>query len=96
MEAQPVDIPLDGLDIFGIFLGRVRIVKAQVALAAEFFRGQEVHDQGLAVADMHISVGFGRETGVDLRITLILQILLDRVPDKVAAGICLFHGEDSF
>ena len=38
VEAQPVDIGLDGVDVFGVFLRRVGVVHAQVAQAAEFFR----------------------------------------------------------
>ena len=91
VEAQPVDIPLDGFDILGILFGRVGIVETQVALAAVFLSGQEVHNQGFAVADMHISVRLRRETGMDLGIAFILQILIDRIPDKVTADSVLFR-----
>jgi hypothetical protein len=29
---------------------------------------------------------------VHFRIALVLQVLIDGVPDKIAAGVCLFHG----
>ena len=90
VEAQPLDVPLDGLHVLGILLGGVGVVKAQVALAAELLRRQEVHDQGLAVADVHVAVGLGRKTRVYLLVPAFLQVLLNGVPDKVAAR-CFFH-----
>ena len=91
MEAQPGDILLDGLHKFGVFLCRVGIVKAQVAQAAVFFGGQEVHDQRLAVTNVHIAVGFRRETGVDLLVTPALQILVNGFPDKICTFERFFH-----
>ena len=91
VEAQPGDILLDGLHKLGVFLGRVGIVKAQVAQAAVFFGGQEVHDQRLAVTNVHIAVGFRRETGVDLLVTPALQILVNGFPDKICTFERFFH-----
>ena len=66
VEAEPVDILFDGVDELRVLLGRVGVVHTQVAQPAELFRGTEIDAQRLAVADMQITVGFGRETGVDL------------------------------
>ena len=44
VKTQPVNVVLDGFDKLGVFLRGVRIVKAQVALAAEFLRSQEVRN----------------------------------------------------
>ena len=63
-EAQPADILLDGVHILRVFLAGVRVVHAQIAHASEFFRRAEVDAQRLAVADMQVSVGLRRETGV--------------------------------
>ena len=65
VEAQPMDVLLDGVDVLRVLLGRVGVVHAKVADAAEFFRGAEVDGQGLAVADMEIAVGLRGEPGVD-------------------------------
>jgi hypothetical protein len=89
VEAQPVDILLDVFHILGVFLGGIRVIEAEVALSAELLRGQEIHDEGLAVPDMHIAVGLGREAGMDLLIPAFRQILLNGIPDKIAAFI--FH-----
>ena len=64
VEAQPVDIGLDGVDVFGVFLRRVGIVHAQVAQAAEFFGRAEIDRQRLAVADVQIPVRLRRKPGV--------------------------------
>ncbi len=65
VEAQPVDVLLDGVHKLGVLLGGVGVVHAQVADAAELLGGAEVDNQGLAVADMQIAVGLRGETGVD-------------------------------
>ena len=38
LEAEPAHVVLDGLDVLGVFLRRVGVVEAQVALAAELAR----------------------------------------------------------
>jgi hypothetical protein len=35
IEAEPADVALDRVDIFLLLLGRVRVVEAQIAAAAE-------------------------------------------------------------
>ena len=65
VKAQPVNVLLDRVDVFGVLLRRVRVVHAQVAQAAEFLRGAKVDRQRLAVADVQISVRLRREPGVN-------------------------------
>ena len=65
VEAQPVDVLLDGVHVLRVLLGGVGVVHAQVADAAEFLGGAEVDGQGLAVADVEIAVGLRGEPGVD-------------------------------
>ena len=92
VEAEPVDVVLDGVDVLGILLGGVRIVKTEVADAAEVLGGAEIYGQGLAVSDMQIAVRLGRETGVDLHPLAALscgQILLHKGLNEVSG--CLFH-----
>jgi hypothetical protein len=66
VEAQPVDVLLDGVHKLGVLLGGVGVVHAQVADAAELFGGAEVDAQRLAVADVQIAVRLRREAGVHL------------------------------
>ena len=51
VEAEPAHIALDGVDIFLFFLGRIGVVEAQVAAAAEFLRDAEIEADRLGVAD---------------------------------------------
>ena len=57
--AQPMDILFDRIDVFGVFLDRVGVVVAQVALAAKGFRQAEIDADRLGMADVQIAVGFG-------------------------------------
>ena len=89
-----MDILLDGVHELGVLLGGVSVVHAQVADPAELLGRTEVDDEGLAVADMQVAVGLGREAGVDLHpgaAAPLGNILLDELVDKVLA-LSLFQG----
>jgi hypothetical protein len=64
--AEPLNVGLDRVDELLLFFGRVRVVEAQVALAAVLQRGAEVEHDALGVADVQVAVRLGREAGVDL------------------------------
>ena len=88
VEAQPMDILLDGIHILGVLLGGVGVVHAQVAQAAVTLGGAEVDAKGLAVADVQIAVGLRRETGVNgqsLEPATLCDVLVDKVQNKVFA-----------
>ena len=63
--AQPVDILLDRVDVLGIFLDRVGVVKAQVALAAKVLGHAEIDADRLGMADVQVAVGLGRKARLD-------------------------------
>ena len=63
VEAQPFHVFLDGIDIFGVFLGGVGVVETQVAFAAVFFGQPEVQANGFGMAYMKITVGVRAENG---------------------------------
>jgi len=90
VEAQPVDILLDGVHIFGVLLGRIGVVHAEVAQAAEFFSRAEIDGQRLAVADVQIAVRLRRKTGVDL-LALKLSARRDVFQNKCVNEIFRFH-----
>jgi hypothetical protein len=50
--AEPSHIRLDGVDILLLFLGRIGVVEAQVAVARKFLRNAEIERDRLGVADM--------------------------------------------
>jgi len=88
-----VNVVLDGLDEFHVLLSGVGVVKAQIALAAELFRHGEIDIQSLDMANVQISVGFGRESGLNLPDHLAFRdILLDEFLNKIRGGffVC-FH-----
>ena len=89
VEAEPVDVLHDGFHVFGIFLGRVGIVHAQVAQAAELLRHAEIDAQGLAVADVQIAVGLRRKTGVyghAFILAALRNVLRDERVNEIAAA----------
>ncbi len=86
IKAEPADVFLDGVDKFGILLGRIRIIHAQVADAAVFFRGAEVYAKGLAMADVQVAVGFRRKTGMNphpLKSSAVGQVFFNKYFYKV-------------
>ena len=86
VEAQPVDILFDGIDVLRIFLGGVGVVHAQVAHSAEFISGAEVDAQRFAVADVKVAIGLRGEPGVDrhaLELTAGRDVLLNKRVDKI-------------
>src|SRR5262245_35865292 len=58
VEAKPVHVSLDSVDIFLLLLHRVGIVEAKVAAAAIFGRKSEIQADRLCVAEMQIAVRF--------------------------------------
>src|SRR5260370_36523805 len=66
MEAEPANVSFDRVDVFLLLPGRVGIIEAQVAAAAELLRRAEIEADRLGVADMEIAVGLGRKAGHDL------------------------------
>ena len=60
-EAHPADVFLDAVDVFGVFLGGVGVVKAQVAQAVVPLCGHKVDVQRFGMADVQVSVGFRRK-----------------------------------
>ena len=101
VKAQPVDILLDGVDILGVLLGRVRVVHTQIAQTAELFRRAEIDGQRLAVTDVQISVRLRREARMDLqpfKLTAGRDVFFDEGVDEVSRLQWLsffFHGDTS-
>ena len=77
LEAQPLDVFLDGIHIFGVFLGGVGVIVAEVGLAAVFLCQAEVEADALGVAQVQVTVGLRREAGHDAVHFTFGQILFD-------------------
>ena len=86
IEAEPAHVALDGVDIFLLFLGRVGVVEAQMAAAAEFLGDAEIEADRLGVADMQIAVRLGREAGDHRLVPPGRQIGAHDVADEILPG----------
>ena len=91
IEAKPVHIGLDRVDIFLLFLGRVGVVEAQIALPGKFLRDAEIERDRLGVADMQIAVRLRRKPGDDPPVLAGVEIGLDDVADEVAPCLCRYR-----
>ena len=65
IEAEPLDILLDGIHILGILLHGVGVVETEVTLTVVTLCEAKVKANTLGVANMEIAVGLGREAGLD-------------------------------
>ena len=83
VEAQPAHVALDGVDVFLLLLGRVGVVEAQVAAAAELLRHAEVEADRLGVADVQVAVGLRRKARDHRLRPPRIEIGANDVPDKV-------------
>ena len=87
LEAEPLDVALDGLDVLDVFGERVRVVEAQVAAAAELLRDAEVEADRLHVADVREAVRLGREARRDRAAEATgRDVVGDHLSDEVFAG----------
>ncbi|MDT4857438.1 hypothetical protein FQZ97_918620 [compost metagenome] len=94
LEAQPLHVALDGVDVLLVFLGRVGVVEAQVAVTAELLGQAEVQADRLGMADMQVAVGLRREAGDDLGVLAGIQVRLDDLAQEVGGdgSVWLAHG----
>ena len=93
IEAEPAHVALDRVDVLLLLLGRVGVVEAQIAAAAELLRHAEVEADRLGVADVQVAVGLGRKAGDHGGVPPRGQVGLDDVADEIAprfaSGWCL-------
>ncbi len=84
LEAEPLHVGHDGLDVLGLFLFRIGVVEAQVGAAAKFVCQAEVQADGLGMADVQISVRLGRKARPHAAVVLAgLQVFNNGVANKV-------------
>ena len=86
LEAQPFNVSLDRIDIFLLFLGRVGVIKTQVADTAKLPGQTEVQTDRLGVTNVQVTVGLRRKAGNDVAVLAAVQISLDDLAQKVAWG----------
>lgn len=66
LKSKPVDNIPDGLKVLLSLAGRVGIVVSQITLPTVVFGKTKVDGNGLAVTDVQVSVGLGRESRDDI------------------------------
>ena len=101
VEAEPAHVALDRVDVLLLLLGRIGVVEAQAAMAAELLRHAEIEADRLGVADMEVAVRLrrkarhhlarppGGEVGADDVADEVLSRLADgwRLHSSFAAGL---------
>ena len=98
VEAQPVDVFLDGLHVFGVFLDGIGVVETEVGGAAVFLCQTEIEADALCMADVQVTVGLRRESRLDRFVFAFSKVLLYDFFQKVQifTGICtVFHFSSS-
>ncbi len=84
VEAEPLHVFHDGVDVLGFFLLGIRVVEAQVRMSAEFVGESEVEADRLGMADVEVSVGLGRKAGLHAAAVFIgLQVVENNVAYEV-------------
>ncbi len=91
-ETKPTNIALDGLYVFGILLGRVRVVKTEVTNTVVFLGNTEVHTYRLDVSDMQVSVRLRRETRLNTStVHSLCKVFLYYLLNKIETFFLNFH-----
>ena len=91
-ETKPANIALDGLYVFGILLGRVRVVKTEVTNTIVFLGNTEVHTYRLDVSDMQVSVRLRRETRLNTStVHSLCKVFLYYLLNKIETFFLNFH-----
>ena len=84
LVTEPLDVALDGTNIFHVLLLGVGVIHAQVAHTAEFLCHTEVQGNGLGMTYMKITVWLGWEAGLQSSAVLTLcQVLYNLLLNEV-------------
>ena len=62
LKSEPFYVVKNILYIFRVFLGRVCIIKTEIADATIFLSDAKIHADGLSVTDMQIAIRLRRKT----------------------------------
>ena len=89
---QPFHIRLNGLYELFVFLFRVGVIEAQVALAFEIVGNAKVKANRLGMANMQLAVWLWRKSSDYIRMFTLIEIILYNLADKVNRFFGLAHG----
>ena len=92
LEAEPLDVPLDGIDIADVFGGRVGIVEPEVDLPAELSSDPEIEADRLGVPDVGKTVRLRGKPGPDWAAKSVRRhVLGDHLANEIPARRVLSH-----
>jgi hypothetical protein len=84
VEPQPVHVVLDRLDVFNVFLDRIRVVEPQVAGAPEVRGGAKIQADRFRVADVQVAVRLGRKArGHPAAVLASADVFGNQRPDEI-------------
>ena len=83
VKTEPVNVFLDRINVFDVFLHRVSVVESKVAATAIFLGDPEIEADGLGVAKVQVAVRLRGEAGDGAIVFPGREILVDDVTDKV-------------
>ena len=89
--SQPFHIFLDGLHKLQILFGRIGIIESQMERAVIFFCQAIIQQYGFCMPDMQISIWLRRESGADLGVDTLCQILIYFLLDKILGNQFFSH-----
>jgi hypothetical protein len=74
LEAQPADIVINTVNVLYVFFSGVGIVITEVEFTVEILCGGSVYPYSLKRADMKITVGLRRKTGMDVVLSALRKV----------------------
>src|SRR5579872_1652897 len=77
MEAEPLHIFHNRIDILDVFFFGIRVVEAQVGVSAKLVRVAKIDADGLGVADVQVSIRLRREAGLHTSVVFIRLEIFD-------------------
>ena len=83
LETQPLDVVLDGIHVLLAFLGRIGVIKAQIAITIVFSGNGKIQANGLGVPDVKIAIGFRGEARNYFIIFALQKILIYGIANKI-------------
>src|SRR5262249_54484707 len=87
VEAEPMHVGLDGVDILLLLPGRIGVVEPQVTATAELLRYAEIEADRLGVADVEVAVRLRRKPGDDSAVASGCEVGANDVADEVLSGL---------
>ena len=91
VEAQPVHVSLDGVDVLVLSLPGLVSSKRREGTTAGFGGDAEIQANRHDMADMQVAVRLRREAGHDFGVLARLQVVVNDLADKVPRFVSLMN-----